>query len=211
VDNPPWKRHRAFPNSTLTKHLPPARVFAPHRGRCLRLRRQADRLFKLPFRSPAFQDQIPALDVSQIAQTAQPHSPTVPGGLCRKNRRVRRRMTPRRVREGLADWSDRVRSGHFGNRGRAKKPTYPVNLACLPCARCERQRCRSAPSSLTNSRRFSCQAIAPASSLVKTRRLITHLVGVVPFAFSLDDSFGKAHQGQWESEVERFRGPAVDH
>jgi integrase len=36
VDKPPWKRQRAFPSSTLTKHLPPARVFAPHRGWFLR-------------------------------------------------------------------------------------------------------------------------------------------------------------------------------
>jgi hypothetical protein len=36
-------RQRAFPNSTLTKQVPPARVFAPHKGRSLRLRRQADR------------------------------------------------------------------------------------------------------------------------------------------------------------------------
>ena len=43
MDNPPWNRQRAFPSSTLTRHLPPARVFAPHRGRCLRLGCQADR------------------------------------------------------------------------------------------------------------------------------------------------------------------------
>ena len=28
--NPPWKRQRVFPSSTLTKHLPPPRVFARH-------------------------------------------------------------------------------------------------------------------------------------------------------------------------------------
>ena len=43
VDNPPWKRQRAFPRSTLTKQVPPARLIAPHRGRCLRLGPQADR------------------------------------------------------------------------------------------------------------------------------------------------------------------------
>jgi hypothetical protein len=43
VDNPPWKRQRGLPNSTLTKQASLARVFAPHSGRSLRRDRRAGR------------------------------------------------------------------------------------------------------------------------------------------------------------------------
>jgi hypothetical protein len=36
VDSPPWKRQCALPSSTLTRHAPPALVFAWHLGRSLR-------------------------------------------------------------------------------------------------------------------------------------------------------------------------------
>jgi hypothetical protein len=35
VDNPPWNRQRAFPNSTLTKQVPPARVMTLVRNKTL--------------------------------------------------------------------------------------------------------------------------------------------------------------------------------
>jgi hypothetical protein len=43
VDNPPWKRQRPFPSSTLTMQVPPARVLAPQSGRSLRRRHHLDR------------------------------------------------------------------------------------------------------------------------------------------------------------------------